>query len=314
MPSPSTIVIIGAGIAGLAAARELQSAGRSVILLDKGRGPGGRLATRRIGNQRFDHGAQYISAQSPEFQALLHECVAAGAAAPWFNLDNQPRYRGADGMTSIAKHLAAGLDLRLSAKATAITHRDNSWHITLESAEPLSASALLLTAPVPQSLDLLGPLAAPLLEPLGSIEYAPCFALMAALDGPAALPAEGFLRPSSGPLLWIADNTQKGITTGAPALTLHASPEFTRDHYDHPPAEVAALLLAAAQPWLGAAPVREWQLHRWRFSLVTQPGPEPCFFTTQPGPLAFAGDAFGPPRVEGAFLSGLAAARALLAL
>ena len=42
-------IVIGAGIAGLLAARQLAEAGRDVTVLDKGRGVGGRLATRRIG-------------------------------------------------------------------------------------------------------------------------------------------------------------------------------------------------------------------------------------------------------------------------
>jgi predicted NAD/FAD-dependent oxidoreductase len=43
------VLVVGAGMAGLTAAAELQRAGRRVLVLDEGRGVGGRLASRRIG-------------------------------------------------------------------------------------------------------------------------------------------------------------------------------------------------------------------------------------------------------------------------
>jgi renalase len=113
------------------------------------------------------------------------------------------------------------------------------------------------------------------------------------------------------PLAFIADNHRKGISPNVFTVTLHAGPEFTREHWDAPHAEVAQKLLHAASEWL-RAPVKQWQVHRWRYSLPVQTHPEACLFTDQPAPLVFAGDAFGQPRVEGAFLSGRAAAQALL--
>lgn len=304
-------LIVGAGIAGLTAAQALRSGGWKVTVADKGRGPGGRLATRRIGPQRFDHGAQYFSALSPQFREAVEEWLAADVAAPWFEVEGSPRYRGREGMSAIAKHLAAGLDVRLSTRITRVVHRAGLWHSELEDGSILTSEALILTPPLPQTLDLLGPLAEGLPPALNQVTYAPCFALMLSLDGPSALPDEGYLRPESGPFTWIADNTRKGISPGAAALTLHVSAEVTQAHYDTPHEDLAPALIEAARPAIGAAAVREWQLHRWRYSLVTQPGPEPCYFTNDPGPLALAGDAFGPPRIEGAYLSGFAAAKAL---
>jgi renalase len=66
------IVIIGGGMAGLSAATALAKTGASVTVLDKGRGPGGRMAARRveIGGEQvsFDHGAQYLTARDPAFR------------------------------------------------------------------------------------------------------------------------------------------------------------------------------------------------------------------------------------------------------
>ncbi|MDQ6705156.1 MAG: FAD-dependent oxidoreductase [Acidobacteriota bacterium] len=143
---------------------------------------------------------------------------------------------------------------------------------------------------------------------LNSIVYDPCFALMVTLAGPSAVPPPGYVRLDSGPIAFIADNTQKGVSTGPAALTIHARSDFTRIYLDSPHDEVAQLLIQSAKPWLGSEPIA-WQLHRWKYSQPVATTAEPYLFALEPAPLAFAGDGFGGPRIEGAFLSGLAAAR-----
>ena len=56
------IIVVGAGLSGLMAARECASHGHEVIVFDKGRGVGGRLATRRIKDATKDRrgGASYV--------------------------------------------------------------------------------------------------------------------------------------------------------------------------------------------------------------------------------------------------------------
>lgn len=72
------ILIIGAGMSGLTAASALQQAGREVIVVDKGRGVGGRMATRRIGAATFDHGAQFVTARTPRVAAAIQEWLKQG--------------------------------------------------------------------------------------------------------------------------------------------------------------------------------------------------------------------------------------------
>ena len=71
------VVVVGAGIAGLVAARELSSK-HEVVVVDKGRGVGGRLATRRAGDASFDHGAQFITTRSEWFTSLIADTRSAG--------------------------------------------------------------------------------------------------------------------------------------------------------------------------------------------------------------------------------------------
>jgi predicted NAD/FAD-dependent oxidoreductase len=72
-----------------------------------------------------------------------------------------------------------------------------------------------------------------------------------------------------------------------------------------------AQLLDDAAPWLDGARVEAAELHRWPWSGPVVPWPDRC---CQPAPgVLLAGDAFGGPKVEGAYLSGRAAAGALAA-
>ncbi|MFN0068074.1 MAG: NAD(P)/FAD-dependent oxidoreductase [Limisphaerales bacterium] len=324
-PEAADILIIGAGLAGLTAARTLSARGYRPVILDKGRGVGGRLATRRVGDAALDHGAQFFTVRDPAFRALNEAWLAAGVTTEWAENfpsadgaddgHREPRYRGVPGMTAPAKALAAGLDVRTLAKVTALRWRDAGWSVEIEEQPPLTAAALVLTAPAPQSLALLdaGGVALPgeVRTAITRIRYAPCLAALAVLDGPGRVPPPGGLRLSGEPLAWLADNRQKGVS-GVSAVTLHAGPEFSRAHFDGDLAAAGRLMIKAAQPWLGAA-VKELHVHRWRYALPEVIHPERCLAVKAPGPLVFAGDAFGGPRIEGAVLSGLAAAAPLCA-
>ncbi len=309
--------IVGAGMAGLTAAAMLRQNRRRVVLLDKGRGVGGRLATRRAGESRFDHGAQFFTVRDARFRAAVDQWRAAGWVTEWFTETGHTRYRGTGGMNGLAKELAKPFDVRTQTAVTRIEAADGGWLLVTGAGDEIHAGNLLMTAPVPQSLALLAgclaALAPDVFEDLRGIDYDPCFALLATVEGPGLVPAPGYVRPETGPIAFLADNTRKGVSTGPAALTIHASPGFTRDYFDAPHEEIARLLLEAAAPWLGGA-VTAWQVHRWKFSQPITPVSAAFLYSATPAPIAFAGDAFGGPRVEGAFLSGLSAAEAFLAL
>ncbi len=290
-------------MAGLTAAGALRANGWEVVLLDKGRGVGGRMATRRMGESRLDHGAQFFTVRHPRFQSAIDGWVAAGWVEPWFEEGGHVRYRGVGGMNALAKHLAKPFDVRTETKVERVEAVGGHWLID----GAFEADALLLTAPAPQSLAILGDAAPPeIAAALGSIEYEPCFALLLTLDGPSRVPAPGYVRPENGPIEWIADNTQKGLSTGGAALTVHARADFSREHLEASPECVQRMLLEAASEWFGGN-VTGAQLHRWRYSRPVG-SRDSCLSSNTPAPFAIAGDAFGGARIEGAYLSGLGAA------
>ena len=184
-------------MAGLTAARRLTAHGWRVHLVDKGCGVGGRMATRRIGDAHFDHGAQFFTVREPEFAEEVKVWEQAGVAARWFNTDGHWRYRGVGGMNAIPKHLAQGLSVETDKRVLNI---DTDWH------------AAIVTAPVPQALTLIEGLGdVDFLSKLRAVAFDPCLALMALLDNKSRVPDPGYARPSQGPIEWIADNALKGI-------------------------------------------------------------------------------------------------------
>jgi predicted NAD/FAD-dependent oxidoreductase len=126
------------------------------------------------------------------------------------------------------------------------------------------------------------------------------------LEGESAVPEPGGLWLNGEPIAWIADNARKGISPGGVALTIHAGHAFSRGHWDEPDDIVADALLAAAAPWIGSR-VSSRQVHRWRYSRPEGTFDAPFVALRTPGPMAIAGDGFGGGRLEGAFLSGVAA-------
>ena len=324
----NSCVVVGAGISGLLAARKLQEAGWRVTVLDKGRGVGGRMATRRFGGASFDHGAQFFTVRGDRFRELVEGWLSAGVAAEWArgfadaggrrDPDGHPRYRGSEGMSSIPKHLARGLDVRSGERAVNVEQMDGGWTVACESGRTVSGSALLLTAPVPQSVALAESggyaLARKARRQLEEVAYDPCLALMALLDGPSPVPEPGGVQIKAEPLDWIGDNARKGISERL-SLTIHGGPGWSREHFGDGEAEITRSLLSFAGERLGAdlaSATAETSLARWRYSWVTSSHPEPCLVAAEDPPLVFCGDAFGQPKVEGAALSGLAAADRLL--
>jgi predicted NAD/FAD-dependent oxidoreductase len=307
-------LVIGAGICGLTAARILKGAGTNVVVIDKGRGIGGRMATRRIGDAVFDHGAQFVTARTEWFGAFLQDCQRSGDATIWYggnHEDPHPRWRGAHGMTSIPKHLSEGLDVRTSVQVTSVSTHDERWHVSCSDGQVLTSDACLLTAPVPQAIALLEAGGVALTEQdrhvLQGLSYEPCFAVMARLAKPLDT---ALLRPliphATSPVALISDNHAKGVSP-VPCVTIHSTPEFARSRWDLDRTETMNMLIEASRDVL-ADTVIEASIHGWKFSRPERQHSAP-YLTPQGYPgLVIAGDAFGGPRVEGAALSGLAAA------
>lgn len=343
------VVVIGAGLSGLVAAGELRREGVPVTVLDKGRSVGGRLATRRIGEARLDHGAQFFTVRTPAFRRRVDDWLERGLVRVWSHgfsddladgsadrstervNDGHPRYVATAGMNSLAKDLAAELTVETSTMAFAVrlaapdaAHR---WDVVIDDGTVRGADVVIITSPLPQTFSLLVDMiwgadtedgdddtppahGVELAEGLFRTEYDRTIGLLCTLDRPVELPAPGAVQRPDGVFSFIGDNEAKGVS-GVPAVTFHADADWSDEHWDDDPETALAVLRAEAARWLGDAEIAEAQLKKWRFATPRTIWPEPCYVTAG-GAMILAGDAFAGPRVEGAHNSGLAAAHAVL--
>jgi len=322
------VLIVGSGMAGLMAARTLKQKGFRFVIVDKSPGVGGRLATGRIGPGLGDLGAQFFTARTPEFQILVDQWLAEDLIYPWSSgwsdasiatapPAGHPRYAARGGMNALAQHLAQGLQFHANAHMISVRATEHSWLIQDKAAESFSCRALILTPPVPQSLELLDagqvPLAPNDRKALERIAYAPCLAGLLWVKGTVRLPAPGAVQQPQAHVSWISDNRRKGISPDATVITLHAGRELSRQLWNATDTEVLTTLQHALRPFLDStAVIAQSQIWRWRYALPTTLHPERYLLAAGLGPLAFAGDAFRWPFVEGAALSGIAAANAII--
>jgi predicted NAD/FAD-dependent oxidoreductase len=307
------IAIIGAGMAGLAAAERLRAHGIGCVIFDKSRGFGGRMATRRTGDLQFDHGAQYFTARGADFAAQVARWREAGQVDEW----SAEKFVGTPGMTAPVRAMAAHHDCIMEAQVTRLVRGESGWTIhdyrgSIATPHNGAFAAVILAVPAPQ--------AAPLAESAGAhlpaiaqARYAPCIALMLAFAPEAQRPAQDQMRPEDTAIAWIARNSSKpGRPKNAQTWVIHARPDWSRVHLEHNAEDLRAPLLARFRAVTGVhAEPTHVSAHRWRFALVEQDAGAACLFDEK-AMVGACGDWCLGPRVESAYDSGCAMADTLL--
>jgi len=322
--------VIGAGLAGAAAARELSTGGVDVVLFDKGRGPGGRLSSRRAetpaGALRFDHGAQFVTARTASFHAFLSGAVEAGAAQLWdarlvsidrggnaHPLRQAERFVGAPGMNAIVKHAQAGLDVQLQRRAVKMKGGPGAWTIHFEDgATEGPFHRVCLTLPPEQLIDFLARSDGDFADTIAEANRAvvePCWTVMAVLDAPFDPEFDG-AKIYGGAIRWMARMGSRPGGGGAEAVVIQASPDWSAAFLEGEPDFVARQLCEEAYVRF-AMPKPVWSsAHRWRYAMVTEPAGTPCA-VAEGGTVGVAGDWRLGGKAEAAWTSGEALGRAL---
>ncbi len=315
-----SVAIIGAGMAGLACAKALGRAGVAVRLFDKGRGPGGRLSTRRmdtpLGEIRWDHGAQYISASDDAFAAAVEDWVQAGVAAQWrgrivditeaYDLTQAPdakRYVGVPSMNAIVKHLAAGAAIDWGVRIERIAGQAPDHALHFEDGREIGPfEAVVLAVPAEQAPPLLEA-ASPDLAGLARTAISkPIWAVMAAFGEPVGVDFDGATFQSS-PIGWAARNTSKPGRGDAEAWVLQATTDWSIQNLEAAAPDVADRLMADFARRVGAPPPAFAQAHRWRYAIVDTPA-RGSFRWDANARIGVCGDWLLGGRVEHAWLSG----------
>ncbi len=319
-----SVVIIGAGMAGLAAAHTMLDNGISPLVLEAESQPGGRCVTVAHDGGVFDLGAQFFTVRDAAFRQFLENRLDAGQAREWTRgfpdisgvseLASHPRYCGVAGMGALAASLARDIQIRFNSRVKGIVEGRACWFLTVDNSERIKADMVLMTSPLPSALRLISDentwRMGALLLPLTGVSYAPRLAVAAILDGPSGLPAPGAARVDDGAVSWIADNKIKGISPDAFAVTIHATRAFAENHGDMP-ADAAGNLLAEAAAAFLESGITSALSRRWEHGAPESILQRDYYLVEGRAPLYFAGDAFSRGQIEGAVLSGIAAANAI---
>ena len=332
-----SVVVIGAGVAGLACAQALSAGGAPVVVLERARGVGGRCATRRVEGQPIDFGVTFLHGRDPAFLAALAG-VPARALPGWPSIirgtgrpcqpdvfaEGEQRLALAEGLSAFPKHLAHGIAVRTGARVTALAVEGASVRLQVEGSEPVTTRTAVLALALEQAIGLLDPLAghSPGVDSARALlrmnSSQPCLSVLACYDRTTTAPPWHVCYPEESEAIQIiTHDSSKRDRPSFLALVIQAHARWSREHLDDD-AWPAALLAEAGRllgPW-AASPVSH-HAHRWRHAR-TDRGAEltaPLLLRLPGGArLGVAGELFAPGGgVEAAWLSGRALARRILA-
>lgn len=315
------VVVIGAGISGIMAASIINENGfGNIVVLDKSRSVGGRMATRRIDKGKVDHGAQFLTVRTGIFKSYVEKWEDQNLVSTWFG-DPYPRYKGNEGMNSIVKKLAEQLPVQLNTKVVSIQQEKDNYLLLTEKGEKIEASGVILTAPAPQSLDMIQHLEIGDYEKqqLEDIHFNPCFVLLITLNQSSQLPESGYMVDElPDGIERIVDHQKKGISS-LPTVCVYSTGEWAKKHYELKEEEILKTLLEKTKGILSDEYIIDIQLKRWRYSEAISTISEPFLDLKLEKPFLVAGDAFlrkddpsGRTRIESAFLSGVAAGQEMV--
>ncbi len=322
----TSIAIVGAGFAGLVAAKEL-SARHEVTLFEKSRGVGGRMATRYADGYEFDHGAQFFVARTPAFKSFLKPLIERGVVASWFARfaelegdsvvverqwnDDNPHYVAMPRMNAIGKALAEGLNLRLQTCVAKLERRDQGWLLLDDGGKELGMfDWVVFTAPAEQTRDLL-----PADSSIGALcemaRMRACFALMLGFEHPLELPWQAALVRDAD-ISWISVNSSKPGRAGPFSLVVHSTNAWADARIEDDIDAVRSHMLSECSRVSGIDVARASYcgVHRWRYANADSSTGPACGVDVQMR-LAACGDWFVQGRVEAAFTSAIALSKEL---
>ena len=341
------LAIVGAGVAGCAAAWALREDPIDVVVFEKSRGISGRAATRRRHGCAYDHGANYFKAEEPRVETLIRRLLPTdelvSISGDVWTFDEQgtlhegdPEHNRAtkwtyrNGISTLGKLLlgASAADVHRQRRVVRLEQRAAGWHLTSEGREALGPfEAVLLTPPAPQTLTLVedGSMEAgvrsAIRQALGGVSYRIQYSFTLAYDTPIERPAPffGLVNPDGRhDVAWLSfENDKPGhVPSGTTLLIVQMAPAWSQARYDAPPEALASEAAEHASALLGIdlrQPV--WTDHqRWRYALPEARAEEEALTPVHAAGLYVAGDALeGQGRVPLALRSGLDAAERIRA-
>ena len=304
-----TLIIIGAGMTGLTIAELLKSPISEISIIEKSKSVGGRLATRRDGFATYDHGAQFYK-QSDDHPFLWHQrWQHRGITHLWFSEAKFQGFSGTPGMTTLAKDLARDKKIYFDQKIVQIHQKSDHLQLESETGDFFKTKNVVLTSPLPQSLEILKNSGLSFPESLTEISYAKALVgLFEIEDSSKNLFNETFKKPLSSSIYSVANNQLKGISQSL-CLTVAMNEDFSEKYFlENDLFTLEKIKLELFENYGKEFKIIKNQLKKWRFSHPKNCFPQPYFQIETDSRVILAGDAFGGPSLYGAVKSGQAVA------
>ncbi len=322
------VIVIGAGISGVTAARQLSQSGKSVAVIEKARGSGGRLASKRLKikdgpDLGFDLGCATFRANSQDFLAELekwreHELVLALS-------DEQggTRWTGQPRSSALTRGLLGELPVFFQTRVQSLERRQDYWLLHAEHAtqgtQTFAARSVVISAPVEQTKVLL-PVNHALVEALDNAVIEPQWVVALLIDSDTVEPGTWHERLSHGDVIetlsFESRKRHKGRVPEREVLTLQCSASWTVSRTQWPPSQILAAVEDELERCLGFRPeVIESYVHRWLYSYTSASANSPKGYLLSDDGIGICGDymlANGRETgVESAWMSGRRLADAL---
>lgn len=301
-------VVVGAGISGLVLARRLKAAGRSVLVVEKSKSVGGRMATRRDAEAVYDHGAQFYRLEANQPFSLDEIWRSTRSASLWFQ-DGSSLFKAAPrGITQLAKQCAEDLNINFEQKAVRVVPRDIlTVDVVTESGQIITAKECYLTCPLPQSLALLKTSDLSYPVALNQIEYAKAVVgLFEVQCRNGSLSGFQYQQNVNGQIFSISNQLSK-LVSAKLAFTVTMMAEWSRSHFDDSDDQLLEQVRQTFEQYLKdhqhEAKIIKGQLKKWRYSHPTSTYPKPYTGLAVSPNIFLLGDAFGGPSILGAVRS-----------
>lgn len=291
-------------MAGLSGATALKRSGHDVVVFDKGRGPGGRMATRRLatpsGEVAFDHGAQYLTARDPAFVDQVEQWARSGHVACW-PAAGADAWVGTPAMNAPIRALAEGIDVRWNTRIDALDH-DGSWHLRGDRLDAGPFDAAIIAVPAEQVGPLIEAHDAATAALARATVSAPCWTMMAAFESRVPIDRDRLVH--IGSLASAVRNSAKPGRTGPEAWVLQADADWSRAHLedDLDDVESAILNMFSAEVGVELPATVATSVHRWRYAKSGAAAAGALWFADRK--FGVCGDWLLGPRIEAAWLSG----------
>lgn len=298
-------IIVGAGITGLALANQLRqfNSDLNILILEKSKSVGGRMATRRIGDSKFDHGAQYI--RQTEDSKKIIEFWKSQNLITNFYVDNTDRnksstYGSQFGMNQLCKSFAANIGIHFNIKVSKIIKKNTNWQLEIEGSELFYNSLyLILTCPLPQALDILKVSELQFSNQLLQINYSKAVVFMVQFKSELQM-LENYIENADDKIFSICSQKAKGMTS-YPDFTFVMTESCSEEWFFKNDDELQKIFINLLNSKFQNTEINKIEIKKWKYSLPQKIWQNP--FIEIESALYLAGDAFGGPSLNGSIKS-----------